>query len=326
MMILTMTSPEAHSTAVKDQGANGSNRCAVGERTSGISSISGSSVSLNSSCSSVDTSCTNATNVETKIRKRVSFGLQQTAYFSPEQLLTRQERKNVCWYSESELNLSRDEARSAIQALHQQLQMDAIAATTKMPIGDFETTKPTCTSQSSAYGNWVLRCPNDQTKIVCLRGIEKYADAAAKYAGQKRLVDSVLQQQSLNNEDVHVALVSRTLSQPFKEVARYYAMKAAEEIDISRRMEQDKKDKELRQREEVATVLLLIMGKQEDRQEVLRSPPYPLTPSKGSTSNLKETSPIVTPRGSFSGKRAFPGSPLSDNRNVKARIQTIPDR
>lgn len=329
MMILTMTAPEAPTTTANDHRTTATKTVCESGRSvvegsssssssSSMNSISGSCCSLNSSCSSLETSCPNTA---TKIKKRVSFGLQQTAYFSPEQILSKQERKNECWYSESELSVSRDEARMAIQALHHQLQMDAMAATT----GSATDENRTSSVVSNEYGSWVLKCPHDETKIVCLRGIEKYADAAAKYAGQKRHVDSVLQQQSLNNEDVHVALVSRTLSQPFKEVARYYAARAAEELDRSMKLEQEREEKEQKQREEVATVLLLIMGQQEELQhQQLKASPN--TPSSASPPKLSQTSPIVTPRESYSGKRPFPTSPLCEKRNVKPCIRAIQDR
>ena len=302
-------------------------------RTSTLGSTStGTSASIllhhpnnNASANSTSTRATNAMcAMAFKAKKGVSFGLQQTAYFSPEQILSKQERKNECWYSESELSISREEARMAIQALHHQLQLDATAATSTSTVkpatlskGHGFTTPPlssTTTSPtplSNEYGSWVLQCPQDETKIVCLRGIEKYADAAAKYAGQKRLVSSVLQQQSLNNEDIHVALVSRTLSQPFKEVARYYAMKSAEELDLSRKLEQEREER--KQQAEVATVLLLIMGQHQQEQQHQQQLQHSI--SNPSTS-------IVTPRGSILGKRSssFANPTLSENRNVKPCI------
>lgn len=261
-----------------------------------------------------------------KVKKRVSFGLQQTAYFSPEQILSKEERKSECWYSEAELNASRDEARMAIQVLHQQLQLDAAAATNSTTTNAIQTITP-AVSVSEGYGSWVLRCPEDETKIVCLRGIEKYADAAAKYAGQKHLVHSVLQQQSVDKDDIQISMVSRTLSKPFTDVARHYAMKYAEELDISTKLEEEQEETERRQREEVATVLLLIMGQENNRKQQEQEQTPMKTPSHPSNSKVQETSPIVTPRGSISRKRALlTSSPLSESRNVKPCIGTIPDR
>jgi len=309
-------------------------------------------------------SVSNSSCEKMEMKKRVSFSLQQTAYFSPGQQLTTQGSKKECWYSEAELNVTRDEARMAIQALHHQLQLDAAAAAAVSTIGTSiteATSMPTTGTESSSSadsdsilsdgtGNgWVLRCPQDKSKIVCLRGIEKYADAAAKYAGQKRLVKSVLEQQTLNNKDVHISLVSRTLSEPFKEVARYYAMKSADELELSRKYEEQQEETERKQREEVATVLLLIMGQQQQklkRNGVLASSSLttknlmlPLSsPRKSITSNssldkhgliLQEKVPIVTLPGSITGtttsssKRSSPPySPLSE-RNVKPCIRSI---
>ena len=292
---------------------------------------SGNSIrSTSGSCNSLTSSCSNSTSsTETskllKGKKRVSFSLQQTAYFTPEQPLSKEERKLECWYSEAELNVSRDEARMAIQTMHHQLQLDAVAAakstTTTNEIGPV---KPSPLSKDS--GGWVLRCPEDATKVVCLRGIEKYADAAAKYAGQKRLVHSVLHQQSVNKEDVHVSLVSRTLSEPFKEVARFYAKKSAEELVSSRKLEEQQQEIDRRQREEVATVLLLIMGQENNRKKEEQQQALPKTLSQPSSPKLQAASPIVTPRGSISGKRSsFTNSPLCESRNVKPCIRTFSD-
>ena len=340
-MIMTMTAPDDsttvtvtvtttsdHDTAAMKMACapttgTGTRISSEGNDISSSSSSSGSCTSLASSCSN-STSCT-ITSTTLKAKKRVSFGLQQTAYFSPEQLLSREERKNECWYSEAELNLSRDEARMTIQALHHQLQLDAAAATGTTTGGGRATT---ATPVSEEYGSWVLRCPQDETKVVCLRGIEKYADATAKYVGQKRLVSSVLQQQTINNKEIHVSLVSRTLSEPFKEVARYYAMKSAEELDMSRKIEEQQQEMERKQREEVATVLLLIMGQHNNQKQQQQPPstesspsPSPSRPSS-SSSRLQQASPIVTPRGSISNKRSsFTNSPLSESRNVKPCIR-----
>jgi hypothetical protein len=283
-----------------------------------------------------------SSNITKRKRRQVSFSFQQNAYFTPEQQLTTEERKNECWYSEAELNASRDDARMAIQALHHQLQMDAAAAaagTYSSATGSETEEESSSSSSSSDYGSddtsstssfdgsstnsnnndnnnnssWVLRCPQDKTKIVCLRGIEKYADAAAKYTGQKRLVWSVLQQQSLNNKDVHISLVSRTLSEPFKEVARYYAMKSADELDFSRKLEeQQQQEMERKQREEVASVLLLIMGMGQQQNEV---------PTSATTKNLM--TPPSSPRSTIpSLKRSSPTNcPSLSERNVKPCIR-----
>lgn len=323
-MILTMKDPEAHATATTDSHENiaagkvFASTGSVDTSRSTMRTTAGSSNSLTSSCS--NSSCSSISSNMLKVKKRVSFSLQQTAYFSPEQPLSKQERKTACWYSEAELNVSRDEARLAIQALHNQLQLDAAAATRATTEDPNEAVTSSAPS-TEEFGSWVLRCPEDETKIVCLRGIEKYADAAAKYAGQKRLVNSVLQQQSLNNEDTHVSLVSRTLSEPFKEVARYYAMKSAEELVLSRKREEEQEESDRKQREEVATVLLLIMGQENNGKKEEQAQPLQSSPK------LEGTSPLVTPRGSMSRKRpSFENSPLCESRNVKPCIRTIADQ
>ena len=324
-----MKAPEAPTTSNNCHDAVSVNevctqRNNVDTSSSGIRCTAGSSNSLNSTCS--DTTSSTMSSDIVKAKKRVSFGLQQTAYFSPEQVLSKEERKRICWYSETELNASRDEARMAIQVLHQQLQLDAAAATNSTTKNIVQTIMP-ATPVSEGYGSWILRCPEDETKIVCLRGIEKYADAAAKYSGQKHLVHSVLQQQSVNKEDVQVSMVSRTLSKPFTDIARYYAMKYAEELDLSTKLEEEQEEKERRQREEVATVLLLIMRQENTRKQQDREKPLSTTRSQPSSSEVQEINPVVTPRGSISRKRALlTGSPLSETRNVKPCIRTIHDR
>jgi len=321
MMILTMKAPETPTTGTNCHNiVSVDTTCSQTNDThtngSGIMSTAGSFNSLTSTCSD-STSCTMSSEI-VKVKKRVSFCLQQTAYFSPEQILSKEERKSECWYSEAELNASRDEARMAIQVLHQQLQSDAATASNLSTINAIQTVTRTV-PVLEGYGSWVLRCPEDKTKIVCLRGIEKYADAAAKYAGQKHLVHSVLQQQSVNKDDVQVSMVSRILSKPFTDVARQYAMKYAEELDISTKLEEEQEETERRQREEVATVLLLIMGQESNRKQQKQERLPIKNPSH--SSKVQETSPIATPRGSISRKRAsLTSSHLSESRNVKPCI------
>jgi len=134
--------------------------------------------------------------------KRVSFAPVSVDYCHPHaSSTTPEERKSLCWYSEEELVPSREDAKQAVEALQQvDGNIDAV----------------------------------DQNKGVCLRGIEKYANVLAKVMGQKKLIESVLQQQSLNRNnktsgEEHIANVSRYLSKPFKEVAHYYALKTAED-------------------------------------------------------------------------------------------------
>lgn len=335
---------------------------------SSLSSHSSNAISCGSS-----TTIDNGTSSTNHTKKRVSFSSQQTAYFSPDHQLTKQDLKTLCWYSEAELTISRDEARMAIHALHHQLQLDADAAAAS--VGKREgrssknkTTSATrspskssltaaavddasdCSSSSSTEKNsWELRCPHDRSKIMCLRGIEKYADAAAKYAGQKRLVHSVLQQQALmnntnttmnNNKDVHIAMVSRTLSEPFKEVARYYAMKSADELDSFRKVEkkQQQQETERKQREEVATVLLLIMGQQQQQQQLQTQDDEgfaslsPVT-AVATTNLMMPLSPrqsMLSESGSVTSSQLKRSSSTTDyplsERNVRPCSKTISDR
>jgi hypothetical protein len=185
-------------------------------------------------------------------KKQVSFALQQTAYFSNphREALQPEERKALCWYSDAELSPSREDARRAIQALQKQLDI------LQQQGEDGEDTH-----SKASVDALVIQCPEDPSQILCLRGIEKYADAAAKYAGQKRLVGSVLRQQSINKRDDHlVALVSQTLSQPFKDVARYYAVKSAEEQEALRKQEEE-------ERKSVTTAVLLLLVEQQQQQQ-----------------------------------------------------------
>ena len=138
--------------------------------------------------------------------KRVSFTTvkeeEEGHCYNEEDDLSKGERKALCWYSEDELSDSREDARLAVEALQK---VD----------GDFDAV--------------------DQSKY-CLRGVEKYADVAIKVMLQKRLVDSVLHQQETNRTkriksgEEHIALVSKMLSQPFKDVAQYHALRNAEQV------------------------------------------------------------------------------------------------
>jgi hypothetical protein len=373
MMIITMAPSDTPTTSTcsisHDTKATEQRVPPVLCSNSSISDKNNSNTFSNNSGALSNISSSNRDNTRPTNKRRVSFSFQQNAYFTPEQQLTNEERKNECWYSEVELNASRNDARMAIQALHHQLQMDAAAAAAgtygrteseteeesstssdygsdDMSSSDGSSTTSSSTGSNSNNNNnsgWLLRCPQDKTKIVCLRGIEKYADAAAKYTGQKRLVSSVLQQQSLNNKDIHISLVSRTLSEPFKEVARYYAMKSADELNLSRKLEEEQQQEtERKQREEVASVLLLIMGmghQQQQQQQQQNDVPnlMPLSSPRKSISCTSSSysqdsrSPIVTPRsGGSTSRPTIPSlkrnSPtncpsLSERRNVKPCIR-----
>jgi hypothetical protein len=135
-------------------------------------------------------------NMTIKASRKVSFATTQEAYCNPPCL---EEQKESSWYSQQDLTVSREDVRKAMEALHQ------------------------------VEGNLEMI---DQTQI-CLRGIEKYADLVQKVVLQRRHSESVLRQQDTNRETRsksgadHIALISRLLSQPFKDVALYYAAQNA---------------------------------------------------------------------------------------------------
>ncbi|KAG7343353.1 hypothetical protein IV203_021298 [Nitzschia inconspicua] len=226
-------------------------------------------------------------------KKRVTFGLQQTAYFAPPsssndcEAASQEHQRRSTWYSDRELQQSRDEARTCVLFLQQRLHQE----------GDQHS--------SLSIDALEIPCPNDPSQTLCLRGIEKYADAAAKFAGQKRHVGSVLRQQSLDNKEEHVALVSRTLSQPFKDVARYYAMKSAEEQEALRKQETEQRD--------VAQAIVMMLA----------SKPHEKThPRVVSSSDLVEDG-RSTPPEMVSTKRSLPSHHLHHCRNVKPCIRVI---
>lgn len=132
-----------------------------------------------------------------KTSRKVSFATSQKAYCNPSCL---DEEQKDSWYSQKDLADSREDARKAMEALHQ------------------------------VEGNLEMV---DQTEI-CLRGIEKYADVAQKIMLQKRHNESILRQQETNRQngsksagEDHIALISRLLSRPFKDLALYYAAQNA---------------------------------------------------------------------------------------------------
>ena len=135
-------------------------------------------------------------NITMKTSRKVSFATTKKAYCNPPCL---EEEKESSWYSLKDLVDSREDARKAMEALHQ------------------------------VEGNLEMV---DQTQI-CLRGIEKYADVVQKVTLQKRHSESVFRQQETNRQtgsksgEGHIALISRLLSQPFKDVALYYAAQNA---------------------------------------------------------------------------------------------------
>lgn len=151
-----------------------------------------------------------------KTSRKVSFATAQKAYCNPPCL---EEQKESSWYSQEDLADSREDARKAMEALHQ------------------------------VEGNLEMV---DQTQI-CLRGVEKYADVVQKVMLQKRHSESVLRQQETNRQTGsksgvdHIALISRLLSQPFKDVALYYASQNASHVQ-----EEDEKQLSITEQAEVS--------------------------------------------------------------------------
>lgn len=242
-------------------------------------------------------------------KKRVTFGLQQTAYFAepaPSHSSSsagaaaapseHYHDKSSRWYSDSELQRSRDDARQCILSLQLRLEQEG------------------SNHASISIDELKIPCPHDPSQTLCLRGIEKYADAAAKFAGQKRHVGSVLKQQSLDNKEEHVALVSRTLSQPFKDVARYYALKSAEELEALRKQEEEQRD--------VAKAIVLILASRQQRKhhEMIHSSPVSTTTSMELHQDGRLTPPEMV---STSSKRSLSPPHRRCSRNVKPCIRVI---
>ena len=120
--------------------------------------------------------------------------------------LDKEERKALCWYSPQDLQPCRDEVRETIQQL-----------------------------QSSLQSGVLLEEEGEDS--VCLRGVEKYADAAGKYRKQRIYIESILQQQRLGGENL--ANLSRYLSQASTELALFYARRCAAELSLLRHEEED---------------------------------------------------------------------------------------
>lgn len=144
-----------------------------------------------------------------KDKKRVSFSSEQTLFFAGH-FLSPDERKELCWYTNEDLLHSRNEAREALRILQEvDGNVDAVA---------------------------------DE---ICLRGIEKYADAVGKIRSHRTFVESVLQQQVSNRQNAtkageeHLATVSRYMSQPSREMAMYYAARS-----IQQQIEDEEEKKE----------------------------------------------------------------------------------
>lgn len=143
--------------------------------------------------------------------KRVSFEIAQTQYFEQQRPRSDEGGSNLDdrWYTSQELTHSREETRLALQALQ---------ASTAEEIGGSNTQ-------------------------FCFRGIEKFRDVIAKVQTQRLVKESVLRQQRLSREATtdgddkerikacpeQLAILSRYLSQPSKEIAHRLALVSAQE-------------------------------------------------------------------------------------------------
>lgn len=143
-------------------------------------------------------------------KKQVSFASSQTLYFSAH-CLCNEERINLCWYTNEDLQPTRAEVRETIELLQSvQGNLDAI----------------------------------NETGDLCLRGVEKYADAVGKYRNQRLYLESVLKQQKLNREDgapkpnpESLAVLSRYMSKPSLDIALFYAARNAAELERIQQLE-----------------------------------------------------------------------------------------
>jgi hypothetical protein len=137
-------------------------------------------------------------------KKKVSFSSTQTLFISV-QCLSSDERKKLCWYTQEDLHHSRTEVRDAIRVLQ------------------------------SMEGN--MDAVDKSQDNICLRGIEKYADAVGKYRNQRLFIESVLQQHATRPDAESLAILSRYMSQPSTKIALFYAAKSAAELERIRQLE-----------------------------------------------------------------------------------------
>lgn len=144
------------------------------------------------------------------LKKKVSFASTQTLFFSA-QYLTSEDRKNLCWFSNADLEHSRAEVREAIR-LMQEME------------GNIEAV--------------------NKVHDVCLRGVEKYADAVGKYRNQRLFIESVLQQHSSRSDAETLAALSRYMSQKSTTIALFYASKCAEELQRIYLLEEAEREEE----------------------------------------------------------------------------------
>lgn len=189
--------------------------------------FSSASVSSIDSGTSSDDSVANAAGVSA-----VACTIDDAFFPSATSHMTKEQRKSICWYSDQELAVSRQDAKETIQALQRGEHM--------MMTTDDET---------NSAGSEQKQQGGQHRQRYCWRGVEKYVDAVGKVEQQRRLVGSVLHQQSIDSKADHVALVSRTLSQPFKDLARYYAEKTAQELRKELEQERQEIEQALKERQ-----------------------------------------------------------------------------
>ena len=174
-------------------------------------------VSRRSSLTLLDTdSVPNSSSRKRRTRKTkgVSFELAQTQYFGGLCYSTLEELKSK-WYTEQELQESRDEARMCVEAL-------------------------------IAVGGELNHVNTSQ---LCLRGIEKFANITAKARARRLLMTSILGQQqqrkrrhtqqstettttmeSSADDDEELAALSRYLSQPARDLAYSFGLLNASKV------------------------------------------------------------------------------------------------
>jgi len=212
-------------------------------------------------------------------KKAVSFELAKTRYFG--EFCSTVEDLKSNWYSEHELQETRDEARMCVVALH--------AAE-----GKLDRVNPT---------------------QFCLRGIEKFANLASKARLRRLLMTSILGQQQKrkrsssmdecrttlpsSGSDEELAALSRYLTQPSRDLAYSFGLLNAakvseqEEEDSSNTGDDDSdstSSAEHEKNEQVAASALLCMSPgpircTTDPSVVVGLPSFPPTSSKSSSSS-----------------------------------------
>jgi hypothetical protein len=140
--------------------------------------------------------------------KVVSFELAQTRYFGAVDYSTREELKSK-WYTEEELQESRDEARRCVEALH-------------------------------AAGG---KLDHVNPSKFCLRGIEKFANVATKIRARQLLMTSILGQQQQQQQKRRSSMSSSSSSCCSDDPLPETSMRLEEELAaLSRYLSQPSRD------------------------------------------------------------------------------------